>query len=389
MNNYLIKTPYLSYIFNYYSNNFGFRESKIITINKEASKKLSNYLISGKETSFIKSLKEKSNLDNLKQIGSYENLLPIHFQIELTNSCNLSCDYCYMNAIKANNIRFNNIDTKLLISKLKKLKKNGVLEIGLTGGEPTLHPDFVKIALFAINNFELVEIITNGTNPSKLVKLINKLSSKNKCKLNLSISFNEWYRNHLNLFNNNFYLVNTINKIKNLHPIRVICSDYKFSKSKQLKNNLQLLKLGVKIIDYSYVAPIGRGKDKLSEKEYINKYTVNKHNAFTSNFKNCGLLFRHNCIDFNGNIRPCALFSNKIKLGNIFKDKYINKFILNNIELYDLFAPNPIICKNCNYYLYCRGCIYKGLFNSNKKCKYKKYVENDFPNIYKLIKYDI
>jgi len=383
---YLVKTPFYSYVIKYYNNNLGFRETKIFTLNKTGAKHIEQYIKTNKRTDFIDNLKDV-DLNSIKIVGSFRKLMPIHFQIELTHSCNLACDYCYMNSKLYSKKLFNKISTSKLLDKLGQLRDKGVLEIGITGGEPTLHPDFDKISQYALKNFESVEIITNGVNYETIYNLI-KLSNKYKHKLNLSMSFNMWYRNFDELWNNNFYIVKAIKKIKPLQPIRIICTDYKYSKKKTKIVEKKLLELGAKAVDYSYVSPIGRAKNKITEMYYINKYKQHKKNdkrVFTANQRNCGLLFKHSAIDPKGNIRPCALFSDQIVLGNIFTDKNIDDFISKNIKLYNLFAPNKIICKGCNFYDYCKGCIYKGLSNSNKNCNYKKYVKKEFPEVYRLV----
>ncbi|GEM_PF-5850580 len=166
----------------------------------------------------------------------------------------------------------------------------------------------------------------------------------------------------------------------------IICSDYNYDTTHRNKVVDVLTKLGVKSIDFSYISPIGRAEKNICEKDYVKRYDFSKNdNRFKVNENNCGLLFKHTCIDPLGNLRPCALFNDKIEIGNIFKDKhalYIKKYI----DFYNLPSPSKKICKKCKLLSYCVGCIYKGLYNSNTKCSYRLFVKSKYPNIENICK---
>ncbi len=100
-------------------------------------------------------------------------------QWHVTSVCNLRCVHCYQE---------NTIQTTMDLTQIKYivesyvalLQKLGVKgHINLTGGEPLLHPDFIKIleVFYAKKNFFTFGILTNGL-------LIDKamLADFNKCK---------------------------------------------------------------------------------------------------------------------------------------------------------------------------------------------------------------
>ena len=84
-------------------------------------------------------------------------MAPIRIEFELTEACNLACSFCY-NSRKP---RYTSLETASNI--LESLARQDVLEIVLTGGEPTLHPEFRKIAIIAGELFNCVLLQTNGT----------------------------------------------------------------------------------------------------------------------------------------------------------------------------------------------------------------------------------
>ncbi len=84
--------------------------------------------------------------------------IPLTAFLMLTHACNLSCYYCY-DAGHASRVmglaRWREI--------LDQLAEAGTLYLRLTGGEPTIHPDLVHIAEYAVQRGFHPAIITNGT----------------------------------------------------------------------------------------------------------------------------------------------------------------------------------------------------------------------------------
>jgi MoaA/NifB/PqqE/SkfB family radical SAM enzyme len=85
---------------------------------------------------------------------------PIMVGLHITNSCNLHCKHCYMRAGK----KFKNeMSLEEIKNLLDYLKEMGVMFIFITGGEPTLRPDFVDIVNY-LHHIDIdFNILTNGT----------------------------------------------------------------------------------------------------------------------------------------------------------------------------------------------------------------------------------
>ncbi|SDU64869.1 radical SAM protein [Desulfobacula phenolica] len=80
----------------------------------------------------------------------------IYFQI--TRKCNLSCDYCFIKASPDQH----HLDKNVIFKIADYCGQKGLMEVRLTGGEPTLHPDFIEIyERFKKNNI-YVSVATNG-----------------------------------------------------------------------------------------------------------------------------------------------------------------------------------------------------------------------------------
>ena len=82
---------------------------------------------------------------------------PKEIAIELTNTCNYYCPFCYKNA-SINGGFITDVD----IAELDNIIHKNVNNILLTGGEPTLHPNFLKY-IEVFTKYANVHIITNGS----------------------------------------------------------------------------------------------------------------------------------------------------------------------------------------------------------------------------------
>ena len=92
-------------------------------------------------------------------------------RVSITDYCNLKCFFCSNEgmALEQKNISHMDIDNFRYL--LEILSKNGLRQISVTGGEPTLHPQ-VKEILKIINNSKIKEKFfhTNGTNLEEPLK---------------------------------------------------------------------------------------------------------------------------------------------------------------------------------------------------------------------------
>lgn len=72
--------------------------------------------------------------------------------------CNYNCFFCYY--------RKNLDDPELPLEEIKKradiLKESGILEVDLSGGEPTIHSKWFEILEYCVDNFDRVSCLSNG-----------------------------------------------------------------------------------------------------------------------------------------------------------------------------------------------------------------------------------
>ena len=85
-------------------------------------------------------------------------------QIDLTNRCNMRCPICFANAGVAGYVAQPDFEQVVKqLKTLRELRPTPCTAIQFTGGEPTVHPDFIKIVSTAREmGFSHIQIATNG-----------------------------------------------------------------------------------------------------------------------------------------------------------------------------------------------------------------------------------
>ncbi len=93
-----------------------------------------------------------------KKLDTKNERIPLKGVLELTSYCNFNCVHCFVD--KKHNI--NNLNISRIYEIIDELESMGCLFLQLTGGECTLHPDFVKIYEYIVKKGILVTVSTNG-----------------------------------------------------------------------------------------------------------------------------------------------------------------------------------------------------------------------------------
>lgn len=93
--------------------------------------------------------------------GSTKSYLPISCTLQFTNSCNLSCSFCYASSGKPYQNELNAFEW---IEVMEKLAAHGVADITITGGEAKLIKGFKELITAASSLFTNVNLFSNGLN---------------------------------------------------------------------------------------------------------------------------------------------------------------------------------------------------------------------------------
>jgi MoaA/NifB/PqqE/SkfB family radical SAM enzyme len=81
--------------------------------------------------------------------------------IEITNACNYKCKFCYSGANKDDAKYYLSVEDAVSIGR--NIKKHGGYSVTLTGGEPTLHKDLIRMVKELKKLGLFVQLATNGS----------------------------------------------------------------------------------------------------------------------------------------------------------------------------------------------------------------------------------
>ena len=255
--------------------------------------------------------------------------------IEITNSCNLNCEFCIKNQRKT---KFISLDEfKILLDNIKDYTDYLYFHIL---GEPLLHPKINKLINIASKHFK-INITTNGY-------LINKIKdNKNIRQLNISLhSYSSKYQISLNNYLDNIF--NTINTLDNTYISLRLWVKNKYNKEIiNYINNRYNTDISYDVEQYS-----------INDKIFINNFhefiwpDLN-NNTYDEN-GTCYGLIDHIGILVDGTIIPCCLDSRgDINLGNIYNNNLTEilegdrvKTIINNFKNNKKCEE---LCKHCKF----------------------------------------
>ncbi len=255
--------------------------------------------------------------------------------IEITNNCNLECDFC----IKSKrNKKYMHLDEyEVILKKIKNYTKYLYLHVE---GEPLMHPLINEFIDIGSKNF-YINITTNGY----LIKRI--LNNHNIRQINISLhSYDEKYMISLEK-----YLDNIIEVINNLKSDTYFALRFWVNN----KNNEKI----IKYLEKKWQVPIIlQNNYKIMDNVFV---SINKEfiwpsldNEYYNEKGTCYALKDHLGILVNGDIIPCCLdVLGILKLGNIFINELED--VINSEKYHRMvkgFKNNKkceLLCKKCNF----------------------------------------
>lgn len=324
----------------------------------------------------------------LKQNNVEKAIAPLKIGLKITNNCKFRCPYCFVNK-EVSNLSLANLKT--IIAKLPQLP----LEVYLTGGEPTLNPEFSDIVNFLYKNDLLIRLHTTGLIDKKSKQFIlENLEKFTSIQISIdSIKNFSKLRPH----------VHKKDTLKEVSSFIEKCIFYNFS---NLSVNIVISKINIlelsDIFDFCLKHKVN--KIRLSPIFSKNKYLLYDDNDYDSyfyslisNYQEKGITFlsdpfchpwsyaiKHKIDDYSaplfcpaqktefeidslGNVYPCPFLHNKEHLlGNILYENFEKIWNSGVDNLNKLHWSTRKKCLSCSLYKDCGGGCYALAYVSNK-----------------------
>jgi radical SAM protein with 4Fe4S-binding SPASM domain len=348
--------------------------------------------VSGKVIDFLQqmeqvlplSFEDQPRQNNLRMTGSTEYITPIHAAIELTYKCNLRCRHCYVDSTSDSKKQ---LSLDQIHQVFEKLNGWGVRVIELTGGEPTIHPDFPEILQTSFDYFDLIAVVTNGTHmTNELLNVIAKSLKKVVVQIDLDGAIPEyvdWFRGCLGTFQKE---VDAIRKVSQLGVLLRVAMCVTPKNLDQIEQTAILARsLGATSLGISTVYPIGRGSDpslllSVEELQKLSKIwseLLQRYPKFIFHLEdlavqkaqgNCGAGGRSVTITPLGQVKLCQMSSADVMCyGNVFIQSARELFNLPVVSyITQLEPPSLEICGECPNLGFCMQCITRGLIKGRE-----------------------
>lgn len=133
----------------------------------------------------------KINNFSFVNLATMINLKQIYFVI--TRRCNLFCSHCIRSSGPGITDYLNKDDFRLALEKIYPYAQNA--QILISGGEPTLHKNFVEMCKIASELYPEVMVNTNGLRPKYLIQAHEVC--QNKLKVQISIDGDEKFHDRI------------------------------------------------------------------------------------------------------------------------------------------------------------------------------------------------
>jgi len=262
--------------------------------------------------------------------------------IEITNACNLDCDFCAGTKRKKEFM-----DAELFATVLNRIKGHSEYVYFHLMGEPLLHPQLSDFLDMCLPYAYKVNITTNASMPDKLAKLMDKPALR---QVNMSLHSGK----DRAYFTAALDMADTLNKAGKLVSLRLWNIGTGIDNSEVIKMIKE--KFSVEF-DISNIPTHVRGI-KIAENVFLNmaeKFSWPSPGApFVSDTGFCYGLRDQIGILTDGTVVPCCLDADGvIKLGNI-KESTLEEIVTGTRakEMYDAFSGRKVkeeLCKRCGY----------------------------------------
>jgi len=185
--------------------------------------------------------------------------------IMVNNYCNLRCSYCFASTEMYEKSEKQNMKEKDFFKILTYLKRNGIKEVRIIGGEPTIHPRFKEFLQIVIRDpwFDSVFIFSNCTFSTEILYEIMVAATKKKVVVLPNYNEKDFLGKRGEIVDKNLKTLTNCGIVKTL-GINIYSEDYDYSYALD-----KALELGIKQIRWSITTPNYKLSDGFDVKAYF------------------------------------------------------------------------------------------------------------------------
>jgi GTP 3',8-cyclase len=235
-----------------------------------------------------------------------------YLRLSLTNKCNFNCKYCLPNYKKFKN-NINNLSMKEIYNLISAFSELGIQKIRLTGGEPTIRNDFIKIGSI-ISSFNNIKTLVFTTNGYKLNKIAYDVINVGFSGVNISLD---------TLDKKNFYLITgkdyydkvlegiykSIDVGLNVKINIVLSSFFTLNDFYNFYLLIKYKNINIRFIDQMETNILKRQSDNYIDSSYIHELLLHDGWKILSSFKTDGPAKIFNNENFSGTIGLISPYS--------------------------------------------------------------------------------
>ncbi|MFB0561487.1 MAG: radical SAM protein [Candidatus Lokiarchaeia archaeon] len=304
--------------------------------------------------------------------------------LELTKKCNLKCRHCVVDADTGGA----ELPYAIVENAICDAIEVGLEGVTLSGGEPFVHSDILRIVRFLKGKKLSITLQTNGTLVTE--KVVNDLKELLSDPDNICVSlYGADEKSHEYFTNVSGSFQKTIKNIQLLvesNLLMYINASVHPGNISQMSKMIELCKnLGIKRIEFGSIINLGRAEEclvigpkevdkikseikKISSKPYVNLRKIEKITGETT----CGAGISGCSITTEGDVFPCPLFNGFYDFcaGNLYTKSLKEIWESPESELFQKLRTikrSEILagCNGCKVYDYCYGgCRARALLNT-------------------------
>lgn len=267
-----------------------------------------------------------------------------YIAMNLTNRCNTYCRYCFQSA-QVNDTDYLNIEnvSEILKYVMTKASDDQKRILHLTGGEPTMNPDFFKILSFAVENGFTVRIQSNGLLWNSFEEKELELLNNNNVSIKISLDgWSEEIHGFLRAKNTYQKVVDNIKLLTKYCPVVGVKTCVHEKNIDELYRMLDVCKkLNVQGFSYSMLRQEGEALLHVPKEEfdipeirvaeklipYYNdpkyQYLMNGNNLLLYYYTSGNIRYQHHFyIDYDGKVYPHQSCIESECMGNVLQDGF-------------------------------------------------------------------